>query len=274
MEDDPQAQIRAHTAPAGLGDCAHPRVPRLGRGQPTAPPTPRPRLTRPGAVTTKCRAGHSYSESPGPSAEVQGRARFGAFSSGIEAVFAHCTPGVPHPLCVRSRPERPSQALGGRRAAAPRGAPHPRPGPCIRVGAQSTLGPRVKVQKSHALGALPCPILPSHGILQALSALKIGTSLFLLTDGRVALRCFSRGPAASPRDPGASPQVCTASPPPATALPRRVTAPNRPCFLGSPGQGIWTRTQSPLFGSSLTEGLCFQNSIPLNRFPLSHESHS
>lgn len=103
MKDEPQAQIRAHAAPAGRGDCAQPRVPSPAggrRGEPTAPTTPRSRPTRPRAVAKKCRAGHGYSsEPPGPSAEVQGRARFGAFSSGINAVFAHCTPKAPRPLC-------------------------------------------------------------------------------------------------------------------------------------------------------------------------------
>lgn len=110
MEDEPQAQIRAHAAPARRDDCAHPRVPSPagGRGEPTAPTTPRPRPTRPRAVTKKCRAGHNYSsEPPGPSAEVQGRARFGAFSSGINAVFAHCTPRAPRPVSGRVWSSRP-----------------------------------------------------------------------------------------------------------------------------------------------------------------------
>lgn len=166
-------------------------------------------------------------------------------------MFTHCTPGVPHPLCVRSRPERPSQPLGGRRAAAPRGAPHPRPGPYIRVGAQSTLGPRVKVQKSHALGALP------HSALAQNPASVVGPQdwyIPLPPPGRTrgSEMLFSRS-GSQPAGPRASPQVCTTSPPPATALPRRVTAPNRLCFLGSPGQGIWTLEPRALYLEVLSQ---------------------
>lgn len=229
MKDEPQAQIRAHAAPAGRGDCAQPRVPSPAggrRGEPTAPTTPRSRPTRPRAVAKKCRAGHSYSsEPPGPSAEVQGRARFGASSSGINAVFAHCTPKAPRPVSGRVRSARPipSGVAGPRPHEVPLALlrplrlevpPTPAPDPASAMvptlGAQSTLGPRVKVQRSHALGALSCPALPSRGVRQELSALKcwrasppkIGTSLFLLPDRRAALRWLSRGLAASPRDPG------------------------------------------------------------------------
>ena len=191
MEDEPQAQIRAHAAPAGRDDCAHPRVPSPAggkRGEPTAPTTPRLRPTRPRAVTKKCRAGHSYSsEPPGPSAEVQGRARFGAFSRGINAVFAHCTPRAPRPVSGRVRTPVPSPrgsqgrvpTTCHRRFCGPCGwrcPPTPAPDPASAMVptlvAPSTLGPRVKVQRSHALGSLPCPALPSRGVRQALSALK------------------------------------------------------------------------------------------------------
>lgn len=153
MEDEPQAQIRAHAAPAGRDDCAHPRVPSPAggrRGEPTAPTTPRPRPTRPRAVTKKCRAGHSYSsEPPGPSAEVQGKARFGASSSGINAMFAHCTPRAPRPVSGRvwsSRPipsgvarprphEVPPALLRPLRLEVP--PPPTHPGPCICSGAHA-----------------------------------------------------------------------------------------------------------------------------------------
>lgn len=98
-------------------------------------------------------------EFPGSSAEVQGRARFGDFSCGIDAVFAHCTPpGGGVVFCVSGRVQSAHPSPSGVAGPQPHEVPsQPRPGPCIRVGAQSTLGPRVKVQRSHALGALPCP---------------------------------------------------------------------------------------------------------------------
>lgn len=260
-EDKPQAQIRARTVPRGRGDCAHPRVPRLAggrRGEPTAPPTPRPRLTQLGAVTTKCRAGQLFLNFPGRTRRSRAGLGLGTFPAELTPCSLTAPPGGgggDRVLCVSGRVQSAHPSPSGVAGPQPHEVPsQPRPGPCIRVGAQSTLGPRVKVQRSHALGALPCPVLPSHGIQQALSALRCwkaspSRSVHPSSSSRTDawLRCFSRGPAASPRDPGASPQICTASPPPATALPLRVRAPSRLCFLGSPGQGSWTLEPRALY---------------------------
>lgn len=180
MEDEPQAQIRAHATPAGRDDCAHPRIPSPAggkRGEPTAPTSPRPRPTRPRAVTKKCRAGHSYSsEPPGPSAEVQGRARFGAFSRGINAVFAHCTPRAPRPVSGRvqsSRPipsgvsglrphEVPPALLRPLRLQVP--APDPASAMVPTLGAPSTLGGWVHAGKGAEIPCSGSPALPRSAL--------------------------------------------------------------------------------------------------------------
>ncbi|XP_036691328.1 N-acetylglucosaminyl-phosphatidylinositol de-N-acetylase isoform X3 [Balaenoptera musculus] len=117
-------------------------------------------------------------------------------------------------------------------------------------------------------------------LLQSCDVLGIPPSNVMIIDNRCTiLRCLPSTQSCSPRAPRSQPATqhrlpspCGFPPAPGSHLPIRPSS--WPCFLGSPGQDTWPLedTQSPLFGSSLTG--CFQNSIPLYRFPLSYECHS